>query len=157
MRALTLTILILICAPAMAAADNADAVTGIWLDANKEGYIQIHATSAGEYVGRIVGSTDGEVRNDTENPDPDKRGRSLLGARILHGFTYNPDNGRWEDGRIYDPDNGKTYDAWMAMTEDGRLEVHGYIGFSMIGRSQKWTRAEADDPGVMKEALVGSD
>lgn len=142
------------CLPALAwAAPAADAITGIWLNSEGSGYIQIYEAEKGRYAGRVVGATDGDVRDDTKNPDPAKRGESLLGQRVMHGFTFNGE-GRWEQGRIYDPDNGETYDAWIALKSPDKLEVHGYILFSLIGRSEIWTRAGPNAEGVMEKALV---
>jgi uncharacterized protein (DUF2147 family) len=49
----------------------------------------------------------------------------------------------WDGGDILDPDNGKVYRVPLRPLKDGRqLEVRGYIGIPMIGRTQIWTRAE---------------
>jgi len=47
----------------------------------------------------------------------------------------------WEDGKILDPDSGKVYSSHMTLAEDGKkLEVRGYMGVSLLGRSQEWLR-----------------
>ena len=49
----------------------------------------------------------------------------------------------WKGGQILDPDNGKTYRCKMTVSDDGReLDVRGYIGISLIGRTQTWLRVE---------------
>ena len=46
-------------------------------------------------------------------------------------------------GELLDPHNGKTYSAKMTLLDGGeKLAVHGFIGFSLIGRSQTWVREE---------------
>ena len=58
---------------------------------------------------------------------------------FLQGFEYD-ENNKWEDGTIYDPQSGKTYSSFMQMLNKNEIEVKGYIGISLIGRSQIWTR-----------------
>lgn len=51
---------------------------------------------------------------------------------------------KWEDGTILDPANGKEYSCYITESEDGKsLEVRGYIGFSLLGRTQTWYRVPA--------------
>lgn len=146
--------LTLLALPALAqGAPTANAITGIWLNSAKEGYIQIYRTDAGTYAGRIVGDTDGVVAKDIHNPDPAKRDESLLGRKIFHGFEYNGE-GRWVGGEIYNPRNGETYSAWLALSDQGKLKVHGYIGFSLFGVTKLFTRVDRGAKGVVESALV---
>ena len=47
----------------------------------------------------------------------------------------------YEDGKILDPETGKIYSANMHLSPDGtKLNVRGYLGLSIFGRSQTWTR-----------------
>lgn len=54
---------------------------------------------------------------------------------MLKGFEFDDDE--WEDGTIYDPENGKTYSCTIKF-RDGKLDLRGYIGISLIGRTQTW-------------------
>jgi len=110
-------------------------ILGKWLTQDKDGVIQISRSASGRLEGRIVG---GEGADD-KNPDPALRGRPLNGAVILQGFRYAGD-GRWADGTIYDPDNGKTYKCNMQLKDADTLSVRGYIGVSLFGQDQLWTR-----------------
>lgn len=56
---------------------------------------------------------------------------------ILTGFIYN--DGIWEDGKVYDPYSGKTYSSTMKL-KTGKLHIRGYIGISLIGRTNTWVR-----------------
>jgi uncharacterized protein (DUF2147 family) len=69
-----------------------------------------------------------------------RQGQRIVGMEILRHMR--PDGEReWSGGEILDPENGKTYRAKMKLSEDGRrLQVRGYIGFSVFGRSQTWVR-----------------
>jgi len=144
----------LLTAPLAASAD-ADAVTGVWLTAAGDGYVQIFEED-GRYHGRTVGAPPGEGdpdATDEHNPDPAKRDRSLLGIRLLEGFEYDGD-GVWEGGRAYDPNNGKTYDAKMWLEDPDTLKLRGYIGVSLFGRTETWTRAGRDAEGIDESELV---
>ncbi len=81
-------------------------------------------------------------RVDTENPDPRERKRPLCGLEIGHGFRLtSPDHA--EGGHIYDPESGNTYSGWM--TSNGNtLRLRGYVGISIFGRTETWTRAQHD-------------
>jgi len=49
----------------------------------------------------------------------------------------------WEDGKILDPDNGTDYRLRLTPIEGGKkLEVRGYIGTPLLGRTQTWIRVE---------------
>jgi uncharacterized protein (DUF2147 family) len=121
---------------------GADEIIGEWLTDKNEAVVEIY--KCGDlYCGKIVWlkeptNPDGTDKLDTENPDPSKRGRPIVGLVMVWDFRYHG-NGRWVDGRIYDPDNGKTYSCKMDL-EDDTLKVRGYIGISLFGRTTVWTR-----------------
>ncbi len=51
---------------------------------------------------------------------------------------------KWEGGSITDPENGKVYSCYITESEDGKtLEVRGYMGFALLGRTQTWHRVPA--------------
>ena len=80
-------------------------------------------------------------RFDRNNPDAALRNRSLCGLRIGEGFHLNTPT-KAEDGYLYDPKSGKTYRG--TMTSSGNdLNMRGYIGISLFGRSERWTRSAA--------------
>lgn len=72
----------------------------------------------------------------------ERRDQRLLGMAILRGSRPVENKpGHWEGGEILDPDNGKTYRLKLTLSPDGqKLEVRGYIGTPLFGRSQTWTR-----------------
>lgn len=138
---------------AMAQAEPAaaDAITGVW-QTQSGGYVQIY--DAGDsYAGKVVGSVSGQARYDTHNPDPNKRGRRLLGVTVLHGLQYAGDM-TWDGGEIYAPDNGETYALEVTLHNPHKLEVRGYIGISLFGRSQIWTPVPLDAPHLDNALLV---
>jgi uncharacterized protein (DUF2147 family) len=69
----------------------------------------------------------------------DERGKPVLGLALIKGMQRSGNS--YENGTIMDPRDGKVYRALMRLTEDGRkLEVRGYLGISLFGRSQTWNR-----------------
>jgi uncharacterized protein (DUF2147 family) len=62
-----------------------------------------------------------------------------LGSVILSNFVHAGGN-KWEDGKIYDPNNGKKYSCNMKLKDNNTLEIRGYIGISLFGRTEVWTR-----------------
>ncbi len=131
---------------AIAQTNEADRVIGNWLVQDKKAKIKIYKKN-NKFYGKIVwlkepNDAEGKPKVDKENSEEELRGRKLIGLLMLKDFEYDEDL-VWEDGEIYDPKNGKTYSCKMTMSEDGRtLDVRGYIGISLIGRSQDWTRTD---------------
>jgi len=71
----------------------------------------------------------------------ERKGQRIIGMTIVKGIKLK--DGHYEGGEILDPDNGKTYRCIMKLDDSGnKLEVRGYIGISLFGRSQDWTRVE---------------
>jgi uncharacterized protein (DUF2147 family) len=97
-----------------------------------------------------------EPQRDTRNPDPALRGRPLLGLRILKRFSYRSEDAAWTGGDIYDPEQGKTYSARMRLLDRDRLELRGYIGIPLFGRTVIWTRAHDEAEPVQGPAPVGA-
>ena len=65
----------------------------------------------------------------------------VIGLVILSGLKK--DGAEYTGGKILDPDHGKVYSAKIQMTDAGKkLNVRGYVGVSMLGRSQIWLRQE---------------
>ena len=114
-----------------------DAIVGEWLTAAKDGKVQIYK-SVNKFFGKISwgNRTNGK---DTNNPDPKLRDQNLIGLVILKDFAFNGKD-KWEDGTIYDPNNGKTYSCVIRLKDEKTLEVRGYIGISLLGRTEVWTR-----------------
>lgn len=143
---------VLLSVPALASAQSADAVLGTWLNAKKTAHIDIYKAD-GKYVGKIVWLKEptypaddkkgmaGQSKVDRENPDPARRKQPIIDLVILRDFVYAKDN-VWENGRIYDPENGKDYKCKMRLTTPDTLDVRGFIGFSMLGRTETWTRVK---------------
>jgi len=71
----------------------------------------------------------------------ERKGKRIIGMTIVNGIKQKGDD--FEGGEILDPDNGKTYRCKMKLDPTGnKLEVRGFIGISLFGRSQTWLREE---------------
>jgi uncharacterized protein (DUF2147 family) len=120
---------------------NPDALLGIWFNEEKDAKIKVYKEN-GKFYGKIVWhkTGDGISAYDEHNPDPELQKRKKVGLVILTDFEFH--NGQWEDGEIYDPKKGKTYSCVIKLEKDGSLNVRGFIGFSLIGRTTYWTKTE---------------
>jgi uncharacterized protein (DUF2147 family) len=71
----------------------------------------------------------------------DKHNQPIVGMVILSGLKAS--ESQWDSGKIMDPENGKTYSCSLRMAENGKkLNVHGYVGLPILGRSQLWERVD---------------
>jgi uncharacterized protein (DUF2147 family) len=123
---------------ALANDDKQSRILGNWLTEPKDGIIQISLEADATYRGRIVGGNN-PGRVDEKNPDPPQRSKPLRGQVILRNLRYDGD-GKWSGGTIYDPESGHTYKCLVELIAPDSLKVRGFIGISLLGKSQIWTR-----------------
>ncbi|RQW88903.1 MAG: DUF2147 domain-containing protein [Geobacter sp.] len=127
-----------------------DSVAGTWKTADGRALIEVYHCGV-NICGRVAWLLEpnfpandrkgmaGKPRTDRYNPDPELRTRRVIGLQIMEGFTRDGDS-RWAGGTIYDSDTGKTYRARLTLVSPNRLDLHGYIGIPLFGRSSIWTR-----------------
>ncbi|HPO12577.1 MAG TPA: DUF2147 domain-containing protein [Candidatus Hydrogenedentes bacterium] len=130
-------------------ADDSDGIVGVWITHGGDVRVEITKAANGTYQGAIVwmekpeyGSDEeetGKPRHDKNNPDKAKQSRPLMGLNVLEGFKYDKGN-VWKGGLVYDPDNGKTYKCTLTLVDQNNLDVRGFIGISLIGRTEHWPR-----------------
>jgi uncharacterized protein (DUF2147 family) len=135
-------------APCLAA--HADDILGVWFNSEKDARIEI-AKCGEKYCGTVVWLKEpnypeeskdgipGTPKIDHHNPDPSLRKGPIIGLRIVDDFSFAGEN-LWKDGRVYDPKNGKTYKGKMTLVSPMQLDLRGYIGISLVGRTTTWTR-----------------
>jgi uncharacterized protein (DUF2147 family) len=132
-------------------AGSPDAIIGKWLTQNKK--IEIEIYKAGDkFNGRIVWLKDpcypandakkmgGRPRIDRENPDPSLRNRPLIGMDILYGFDFTRED-TWKNGTVYDPRDGRKYQSILTIVSADELQVRGFIGVSLLGKTLLLKRA----------------
>lgn len=130
-----------------AQSNNSDAIVGVWKTGEGNAMVRIYKNKE-HYQGKIVWLKEpndpetGKPKVDKNHPDETVRNRPLLGLINVWGFTYT-EKDVWENGSIYDPKNGSTYSCTIKMTDPNSIDVRGYIGISLIGRSDTWIRQVA--------------
>lgn len=144
LRWIAALLVLLVVESAFISDDNPDAVVGTWLNGTKRGHIQIYK-QGDKYYGKLVWLKEpndpltNKPRTDAKNSDLKLKGRPLMGLNVMNGFTYAGGN-IWTDGRIYNPEDGKEYSCKMTLKSPTILDVRGYVGISLLGKTQTWTR-----------------
>lgn len=92
------------------------------------------------FFGKVVQIlTPGEENKICEKCPDENKNKPIMGLIILRDMEGG--NGEYSGGTILDPNNGKTYSCKMSVEEEGqKLKVRGFIGFSLLGRTQYWQR-----------------
>ncbi|MDJ1468744.1 DUF2147 domain-containing protein [Cytophagaceae bacterium DM2B3-1] len=142
-KSLVLTFAFILTSVLCYAQKGPDAVVGTWFTG--KGRVQIYK-QGDKYYGKIVwlaepNDKEGKPKADKKNPDEKKRTQPILGLVNLRDFTYDEDN-VWEDGRIYNPEEGKDYSCKMTLKDPDTLEVRGFVGISLIGKTVVWKRVK---------------
>jgi uncharacterized protein (DUF2147 family) len=132
-------------APPLARADAMQTPAGLWRTfddrtGKERGTVRIW-DEQGALYGVIVSSLDPADATKVCVPcKDDRKDRPVIGLNIIRGLRRDGD--QWSGGEILDPETGSVYRCSMRLKDDGRtLVVRGYIGISLIGRSQTWRRA----------------
>ncbi len=140
---------LMMCFTALACAADRTSPVGLWKtidDKTQQPRSLVRIIEAG---GALEGRIE-QLLNRQPDDDPDnlcrackgeRKDRPVIGMKILWGLVQDGD--AWEGGEILDPKNGKTYSCKLRVSADGtKMEVRGFIGLSLIGRSQTWVRQE---------------
>ncbi|MFT6216211.1 MAG: hypothetical protein ACJAS3_002619 [Roseivirga sp.] len=135
---------------------NEDLIIGNWKPSNGRSVVQIYKGKAengedtNKYYGKIVWLSEpndekGNPRTDVNNDDKELKKKRTLGLVIVKDMEFEEVDGKivsWDGGTIYDPNNGSTYDfqAEIDKKNENIMEGRGYIGVSLFGRTDTWTR-----------------
>jgi len=116
--------------------DKTDAVTAV---------VRI-VEDSGVLTGEILEVLDPEAAPDAicDLCTDDRKNAPIVGLTIIRNVALGSrQNGPWDGGEILDPKDGKVYKVRLKLADAGRkLEVRGYIGTPMLGRTQVWHRAD---------------
>jgi uncharacterized protein (DUF2147 family) len=101
-----------------------------------------------EERGELRGKIEQLFRAPGEDPNPKctlcsdaRKDQPIIGMTIVSGLKKDGDE--YKDGEILDPNNGKIYKSKLSVHDGGKkVEVRGYVGVPMFGRSQVWLRQE---------------
>ncbi|MBW8889430.1 MAG: DUF2147 domain-containing protein [Fibrobacteres bacterium] len=117
----------------------------------------VHITRGGD---TLSGKIEKLFRRPEEIQDPvcikcsgERKDKRIVGMTIMWGL--HPSGAGWDGGSVLDPANGKVYSCKLSLSEDSQsLTVRGYLGFSLLGRSQTWKRVLPEEVG--KAVVPGS-
>ncbi len=130
----------------MAFADNLGTPVGVWETIDDHTHepaalVQITQSGDGTFSGKIIkglNANDAPDRRCTQCTD-ERKDQKIQGMTVIRGMKREGE--KWDGGRILDPMNGREYSCAMHLESGGqKLVVRGYIGVSLLGRSQTWTR-----------------
>ena len=142
LKKFAMSLVLLVVATALRAQSNPNAIVGTWESDQKD--VKMEYFPEGDHYdarllwgNKIVEADNVTSKKDTRNPDPGIRSRDIIGIVSLKGLRWN--GKEYTDGKIYDPPSGKTYTckAWM---EGDKLQLRGFLGISMMGRTVSWHR-----------------
>ncbi len=147
MKTLLCASLMAFAAAAPAHADDASPV-GLWKnidDVTGKPKALIRIT---ENKGEVRGQIEKLFLAAGENPNPRcekcqgaNKDQPVLGMVFMSGLRKNGDE--YSGGEILDPDSGKVYRSKLTLVDGGRkINVRGYVGVPMFGRSQTWVRQD---------------
>ncbi|HST26919.1 MAG TPA: DUF2147 domain-containing protein [Rudaea sp.] len=146
MRVVAIAALLLAAAPAFSQAPNASPA-GLWQTYDDDTHAPKALVRIDDHAGRLSGRIIKLFPAPGDDPDPrcadcrgERHNQPVLGMTILWDFRR--DGSSWVGGEVLDPESGDVYRATLHLRDGGaRLDVHGYIGIPLLGRSQIWTRA----------------
>ena len=139
----------LLTAAATAFAQGTDTPVGVWETIDDSTHqpkalVQISQADDGSLTGKVIKGLDPKEKPGkrcTACTD-ERKDQPILGMTIITDMK--PDGDKWDGGNILDPENGKVYKCNMHLEDGGqKLVVRGYIGVSLLGRSQTWVRQDA--------------
>lgn len=101
--------------------------------------VEIFKKSDGKYYAKINQLLQKPANNNCVKCTDDRKNKPLIGLEIIRGLKK--EGKEFTGGTITDPKTGKTYKC--TITRDGnKLNVRGYVGLSLIGRTQTWQKAD---------------
>jgi uncharacterized protein (DUF2147 family) len=145
------TAAVVLAALAVHAAASAQATpVGLWKtiddETKKEKSLVRVVESGGVLTGRIEKLLDPAAKQDDvcDKCTDERKGKPIVGLTIIRNVRQNADDKElWDGGDITDPNNGKVYKVRLKPVEAGKkLDVRGYVGAPLLGRTQTWIRVE---------------
>ena len=114
-------------------------IIGTYMNPDADAILKIYETS-GKYFGKLIW-TKNSNNLDSNNPDVSKRSQKRLGLVIMNNFKFDGDD-TWDSGTIYDPKNVKTYDCKVTRDAKGNIDIRGFVGISLLGRTSHFNKVD---------------
>ena len=122
---------------------------GLWKTIDDETKVEKSHVRITETAGVLSGKVEkileaGKADAKCEKCSDERKGQPVRGLNIVRNVRQNADDkALWDGGEILDPNNGKTYKVRLKPVDGGKkLEVRGYVGAPLLGRTQTWVRVE---------------
>ena len=121
---------------------NAQSIVGEWetfddVTGNKLSVIEIYKKN-NTYFGKITHLFEDPLDSVCNQCEDDNYNKPIIGLVIIKNLIE--DDGEYNNGTILDPTNGKSYKCYLELIGNNKLKLRGYIGFSILGRTQYWQR-----------------
>lgn len=133
------------------AKDAPDSILGLWMVDSGSAILAIERV-ADRYRVRLLSVREpvfkhydgvqlaGKTRTDIHNADAARRNQPLEGMELASGIRYR--DAAWQGDRIYDPSSGNSYQLRLRLEDADVLEVRGYLGWTLLGKTMYWYRLE---------------
>lgn len=105
----------------------------------KKAMIEIYKTDNLFYA-KIIESYTSDKNAVCETCKGTTKGKPIIGLIIIENLKQ--DGNKFNGGTILDPENGETYKCYLKLKGNDKLKVRGYLGVSLLGRTQYWKRKE---------------
>lgn len=105
------------------------------------GVVRIYEAN-GELFGKIESTINpAEAEKLCDLCPGERKNKPVIGLVIMRHMKKQ--NAEYAGGDIVDPDTGWVYRCKLRLAENGaKLELRGFIGLSLLGRTQVWSRQE---------------
>ena len=121
---------------------NAQSIIGEWetfddKTGDKLSVVEIYKTN-NQFFGKITKLYEDSSDSICDQCEDENKNKPIIGLVVLQNLEADEDE--YNNGTILDPNNGETYKCYIKLINKNKLKLRGYIGFSLIGRTQFWQR-----------------
>lgn len=137
-------VFLLMCCLLFITSVNSQSVLGVWktiddTDNIEKSHIEIYEEN-GKVHGRVIKLLEGATMSHCDDCSGDRKDKPIEGMVILSNMVKDGDY--YTGGEIFDPAKDNSYSCDIKLEEADKLYVRGYIGFSLLGRTQYWYRVQ---------------
>lgn len=117
---------------------------GLWMHPSQQYAVRLEGCENG-MCGTIAWVSEAAVKRDVNNKDEILKGRSLCGLRIVEGLATDGHVNIYKKGKMYRTDNGQNTSVKASYLSSDEVQMHSYLGVSMVGDTQTWLRVNEKD------------